>query len=302
MLRKIIRKITPNPLELILKKASKKNAKTCLIVWNRGMGDIALGLYALVFRINQVLPDVKVTFLTREDLIQGFELLGSVRIITSKKMKRGDPVDITSILSSIGEACDKYDLIIERPDPTYWCKWQLGRLVPRLTWKTDWDSLCDSFSLSREGKYLGVHIQTETSYGYEKNWPMDKFLELFHRLVLLYNRKIILFGHSENQSIPLEGVVDLRGKTDLKQMLSIIKNRCDCLLVPDSGVLSLTFYLDADFPLKIVSMWADPNQGVLKQGVLSPNRALEHLPIKAHDRDMVNISIDDVLQAVIISK
>jgi hypothetical protein len=100
------------------------------------MGDIALGLYALVMRINQVLPGVEITFLTREDLVQGFELLGSVNIISVKDMKRGSAVDVGAALSSSVNAYDAYDLVIERPDPTYWCKWQLGRLVPRLVWES----------------------------------------------------------------------------------------------------------------------------------------------------------------------
>jgi ADP-heptose:LPS heptosyltransferase len=133
--------------------------------------------------------------------------------------------------------------------------------------------LCDAFGLSKEEKYLGVHVQTQTSYGYEKNWPMDKFLELLKRESYFTQRDHFIWTCSR-PSASDKGALDLRGQTDLKQMLSIIKNRCDCLLVPDSGVLSLMFYLDADFPLKVVSMWADPRQGILKQDVMLPTRSL----------------------------
>ena len=65
MLKKLIRKFGPNPLDRILEKAKQKNHKTFLIYWNRGLGDIALGLYAIVHRIRETIPDAEITFLTR---------------------------------------------------------------------------------------------------------------------------------------------------------------------------------------------------------------------------------------------
>ncbi|MBM3208064.1 MAG: glycosyltransferase family 9 protein [Chlamydiae bacterium] len=298
MLKKIIRKVMPNPLEVILKKASKNQTKSCLIVWNRGLGDIALGMYALVLRIKQVLPEIAITFLTRQDLAQGFTLLEGVDVITSDAMQRGKPFNLSSVLTTLGKNQQSYDLIIERPDPTYWLKWQLGTVVPKLIWKDNWDGLCQRFSLAQDVKYLAVHIQTQTSYGYEKNWPMENFVNLFCKLVREKNRKIILFGHTATEEIPLEDVIDLRGKTSLIEMLSIIKNRCDCLLVPDSGVLSLTYFLDQSFPLKVISLWADPCQGVLKQNVSSPNKQLDHFPLRAKDGDLRNISVESVFYLV----
>ena len=41
MLKKLWKKIAPNPLDRRLKKAAKQGCKSVLIPWNRGLGDIA---------------------------------------------------------------------------------------------------------------------------------------------------------------------------------------------------------------------------------------------------------------------
>jgi len=90
----------------------------------------------------------------------------------------------------------------------------------------------------------------------------------------------------------------LRGKTHLLSLLSIVKNKLDYLVVPDSGLLSLTYYLDAVFPLKMVSLWSDPRQGVLKQNVASPNPDLLHIPLIGQDESVANISVEHVMQSL----
>ncbi len=71
MFKKLYRKFGPNPLDQMLKKQS---GKKILIFWNRGLGDIALGLFAIVHRIREFIPDSQITFLTRPNLRDGFLL------------------------------------------------------------------------------------------------------------------------------------------------------------------------------------------------------------------------------------
>ena len=94
----------------------------------------------------------------------------------------------------------------------------------------------------------------------------------------------------------MEGLIDLRGETTLHEMLSIIKNRCSYLIAPDSGVLSLTYYIDVTFPLKVISLWADPKQGILKQNVASPNPELVHAPLIGKKGDISSITVDEVCE------
>ncbi|MFA6501197.1 MAG: hypothetical protein WCT85_00250 [Parachlamydiales bacterium] len=72
MLKKIIRKIRSNPLDKILSKAKKNNNKSFLLAWNRALGDVSLGLYAIVHRIKEYIPDAQITFIIREDLKDAF--------------------------------------------------------------------------------------------------------------------------------------------------------------------------------------------------------------------------------------
>ncbi len=269
MFKKAWRALAPNPLDQILKRAQKQGAKRVLLYWNRGLGDIALGLFAIVYRIRTFLPDAEITFVTRPNLEGGFTLLGGVKVIVLPELKRGQDI----VMDTEG-----YDLVIERPDPTYWVKWQLGKLTPKLHWQSQWDALCERYPLKKEGRYIGAHVQTETAYATWRNWPDAHWRELFER-VHRRGVEVLLFGYGNEPVFKQEGVIDLRGQTPLFELLSIIKNRCEALVVPDSGVSSMTYFLDMPFPLKIVSLWADPYMGILKQNVASPNPLLVHKPL-----------------------
>jgi UDP-N-acetylglucosamine/UDP-N-acetylgalactosamine diphosphorylase len=301
MLKHLWGKWGPNPFDLRLKRAMKKKAKKVLITWNRGMGDVALGMYALVYRIQQFLPDAEVTFLVRADLKEAFSFLKGVRVFAAGGWKRGVPFDLDETLSEIGLERSCFDLVLENSNPTQWLKWQLGTLVPRLYWNPELDHLTKNFDL-QGGPFIAMHVQTETgsSYGYEKNWPLEKWQELCRRLIREKGATILLFGLKSTEDFAIERVVDLRGKTHLSEMLALIKNCSSHLVVPDSGVLSLTYYLDTPFPLQIVSLWSDPRQGVLKQNVDSPNALLKHTPLIGKEEKVGNISVDEVIDALAV--
>ncbi len=285
---------TRNPLDVLLKKAAKKGDKKFLITWNRGLGDIALGLYALVRQVRAFIPDAEITFVTRKDLAMGFSLLKDVHVIIGEEWRRGVPFDLDATLEELELSRSQYDVVIENPNVTKWLSWQLGKLTPRLQWKEEWDELWKRFGLSTDGTYIAVHVQTETQYPYEKNWPAAYWTELFKRLQIERCARIILFGLGKSVGFPVEGLIDLRGSTTLLEMLSILKNRCNFLVAPDSGVLSLAYFLDASFPLKVISLWADPKQGVLKQNVVSPNPELVHAPLIGKKGDISLITVEQV--------
>lgn len=292
IIKQLFRKYGVNPLDSLLKRAHKNQLSRFLILWNRGLGDIPLGLYALTHRIREYIPDAQITFATRTDLMDGFKMLDGVDVIADPEWKRGTSFDLDKTLLNTGLCRRDFDIILEHPDPTRWLMWQLGKLTPKLNWNTQWDSLFESFSLDPKKKYVGVHVQTETSYAYEKNWPASHWKEFFKKAHLEQGVGIILFGFSPNPPFEGEGIVDLRGKTSLYEMLSIVKNRCQYLLVPDSGLLSITYYIDASFPIDVVSLWADPKQGVLRQNVASPNPLLRHHPLIAENKDLQTVSVE----------
>lgn len=289
-----------NEFERLLKKAQGKDVKKVLAVWNRGLGDIPLGLFAMVERIKTFIPDAEITFMTRLDLLEAFSLLGEVRSIGVPWWERGRPVDVKETLRKLNIPENAFDLILERINPSRWFSWQIGHLIPRLNWKTDYDGLCRRFELDGSYSYIGAHISTETQqfYGYRKDWPFEKWRELF-RFICKEDTRVILFGLKKDNAFENNPfVIDLRGETGLIEMLSIIKNYCKALIAPDGGILSMVYYLDAEFPITIISLWSDPNQGILKQAVSSPNPALLHIPLIGKNKDVSMIDVDEVLKAL----
>jgi len=288
----------PNPLDKLLKIHRSTPQPRCLIYWNRGLGDIPLGLYALCLHIRKMLPGAKIVFLTRKDLAEAFMLLKDVEVLVDPEMQRGATSCITKALAQHQLTQEMFDLVIEHVDATRWLQWQLGTLVPKLQWHQEWDLLYKAFNLQPSKKYLAVHVSSETSqyYNYEKNWSAERFQELFDRLE--GQQEILLLGLQQDTKFHGKHIIDLRGKTTCFEMLSVIKH-CAChLLAPDSGVLSIVYYLDVPFPLHLVSLWADPRQGILRQKVASPNPQLMHIPLKGADKCVENISVEQVVKAL----
>jgi len=292
MFRTLRRKFLPNPLDRMLQRCAKKGGKRVLFCWNRGLGDIALGLYAMVERVRERVPGAEVTFLTRENLVDGFSLLEGVKVIGVAGWKRGEKKEGGVDLGS-------YDLVIENPDPSEWVRWQRGKVVPRLKWNPAHDELWKKFGLEEGSIYVGVQVSAETCYGLWRNWPVERWRELFERLELLKKYKVLLFGFAPEPLFSHECVIDLRGKTTLFELLSLIKNRCSYLILPDSGILSFSYYLDAQFPIELLSLWADPNHGILKQNVASPNRLLRHIPLIGKEGDLSTVSVNEVLERIV---
>lgn len=295
MIKKILRSLLPNPFDQLLKKTVRQEQKRFLLFWNRGLGDIALGLYAMVKRIHDTIPNASITFITREDLKEGFALLASVQTLTTLKLKRGMPFSREEIFVELNLRGEDFDVIIEKPDPTYWVKWQLGTVQPKLVWDPAWDKT--SPLLDRDKKYIAIHVDSETTYGYEKNWSKSKWDALFS---FLEKKQMPCFLLGKAAKIPYAfgNIVDLRGKTNLIEALSLIKNRSSHFIGPDSGILSLLYFLNAPFPIKAISLWADPHQGILKQNVASPNPELMHIPLIAKDKILENLAIDEVIKVL----
>lgn len=288
MLIKLFRKIRSNPLDALLEKAQKKRQKKFLLFWNRGLGDIALGLYAIVHQIRKYIPEAEITFLTRPGLYEGFVLLSDVDVRVLPQLKRGDQIDIRRVIDT-----SAYDVIIENPDPTKWVSWQLGNLTPILHWQNEWDDLWTKFPLDIEDTYIGAHVQTETNYASWRDWPISSWQKLFEKITG-DGKKVLLFGFEKDPKFEIPGVIDLRGQTPLFELLSIIKNRCSALIVPDSGISSMVYFLNVDFPIKHISLWSEPYMGILKQNVASPNKLLQHIPILGKDKNIANITAEEV--------
>lgn len=297
MYKHLFYKFLPNPFTRQLTRFKKEGKKRFLVLWNRGLGDIPLGLYAFCYHIRKIIPNAQITFITREDLKEAFTLLEGVDVFSSSFIQRGKQVDVTQVIESLGLLKRDFEVVIEKIDSSRWLYWQIGNLVPKLAWDEKWDALSEPFLHVEEKNCLAVHVSSQTNefYQYEKNWPKKNFERLFSEVK---NQKILLFGFQDKEMFPFENIVDLRGKTTVIQMLCLIKNHCSHLLAPDSGILNMLYYLNQNFPIKVVSLWSDPNQGILKQKVASPNKELLHLPLIGESNDVSTLTVEKVLQAL----
>lgn len=298
--KKIWRALAPNPLDRLLHRARSRGQRRFLLFWNRGLGDLALGLYAINQRIAEFIPGASIRYVTRTDLLDAFALLPGVTALAAPAWRRGQPVDAAATLAGLALAPDDFDVLIENPDPSYWVRWQIGTLTPRLHWPAAWEAqraaLERDFALG-SAPYIGLHVHSETVYGYEKNLPSATWQEV---LRLLPEERFLLFGaRPASDAAPdlaaAAQVTDLRGKTSYVELMSIIRHHCRALICPDSGILSTCYYLDSAFPLGIVSLWADPRQGILKQAVASPNPALRHAPILAPGGEIARIGAAEIV-------
>lgn len=277
----------------MLKRVAGKTGPRILLAWNRGLGDIALGLFPIVHQIKKIIPSAEITFLTRSNLIDGFSMLEGVKTIEAPDWKRGEEYDVKS---HINEA--DFDLIIEKPDPTYWMEKERGKVVPKLRWNQAYDKLHEKFDLPTGKTYVAIQPVAETTYGLWRNLPNGTWAELFALTSSLTDVTFLLLGFHKEPVFTQANVIDLRGKTSLFELLSILKNRCYGAILPDSGILSFLYYLDAPFPIKLISLWADPNHGILKQGVLSPNPKMDHIPLIGELKNLGSVSARTILNAL----
>ncbi len=298
MFRTLKRLCLPNPFDAQLKRCAKRGGKKILLGWNRGLGDIALGLFAMVERIREKIPDAEISFITRSNLKDGFSLLRGVRVFVDPDLRRGECWEIPISLRKIEMDPKAFDLVIARPNPTDWVSWQRGKVTPKLEWDAAHEDLWKKFDLPDGFIYIGVQVVVETSYGPWRNWPLRHYEQLFSRLEQFSNVKVILFGSDEKTEFPHKNLIDLRGKTTLFELLSIVRHRCSQMVLPDSGILSMVYYLNLQFPIHVISLWGDPNHGILKQAVASPNLALRHTPMIGALRDLSTVTVDQMMNAL----
>ncbi len=302
-LRRLRDRLLGTELERGLRRVADTARPRVLLFWNRGLGDIALGLCALFASVREALPGAQITVVTRPDLEEAFRLTEVDTVLASPELQRGDKHGFARACAHLKIDMSDYDLVFGRPDPSAWLAADsVGRFVPRMHWRGEWDALAERFPEVRHaaGIVIAVHASAETSrfYGYVKDWPAECWRALIERLAGDGRVRWVLFGHAQRERFDLPGVVDLRGRTGLLDVLSLIRNRAQVLVAVDSGILNVAYYLDEQFPLEVVSLWSDPRQGILKHDVGSPNCGLRHVALVGEGEDVRRIGVDEVEAAL----
>ena len=282
--------------ERALARARGDSRRGFLFFWNRGLGDIALGLVPLFRRIRKDSPKARIEVVTREELRAPFELAGVDAVHVIPGLEREARIDLESAPPA-GVEIDRYAAVFSYPDPNRWLVGHRRDHPPVLPWNPRWDVLVSRFpQVARDRVVIGAHVHSETAgyYGYVKDWPAASWQSLIARFDEASGVQWLLFGR--NAEFPLEAanVLDLRGQTSFAELMSLIKNRCRVLVAPDSGVLTMAYYLDAPFEIDVISLWADPRQGILLQDCASPNAKLRHVALQSPQEDIRKLGVDVV--------
>lgn len=283
-----------------LDAAVRAGTRDFVFGWNRGLGDIALGLVPLFQRIRAAVPTARIEVYTRADLAAGFALAGCDAVHTVAGLARGPAVDVAAAAAQARQL-PANAVVFADPDPTRWLDGRRTTHPPVLHWQPQWDALADALvPPAPERITIGAHVSSETAryYGYVKDWPFAHWRSLLARFQHRDDVRWLLFGHTAEPPLPSGNVVDLRGRTDLLTLLAVLRTHCRILVAPDSGILTLAYYLAGSTALDVVSLWSDPRQGVLKQRCPSANPRLVHTPLIGPGEDVRAIPVDQVEAAV----
>jgi len=285
-----------------LRRAELSGCHRFLFGWNRGLGDVGLGLTPFFERIRRAFGDSRIDVVTRADLEPVFTLAGADSIRVVSGLKRGAALELEAEARRLGIDPRSYAGAFNNPDLRRWAHSARQTVAPRLHWPAGFDGLSERFAELRDpGPWVGVHVRSETAqfYRYVKDWPAERWPRLFESVQAKIPARFVLLGIANDGELARPGVVDLRGRTTLLEALCLVRTRLKVLVAPDSGVLSLVYLLDMEKDLDVVSLWADPRQGVLKLGQPSPNARLRHHPLVGQGEDIANISVQEVSAAIV---
>jgi len=301
-LRAIGDRLAGDPFERALARGARERRKRVVFFWNRGLGDIALGLVPMFARAAERIPGASIEVVTRADLEEPFRLTTASRVHVVPGLERGERIGAETACARLPADPREGALAIDVPDPTRWLAAARGRAAPpRFRWDPAFDALATRFVDPGDARpWIAVHASTETAghYRYVKDWPADAWLELFREAARRHDVRFVLLGLAPRPALAAPNAIDLRGRTRFLEMLALVRTRCVALVAPDGGVLNAVYFLDANFPITVVSLWSDPRQGLLKARAASPNPRLVHAPLVGAGEDVRAIPTGDVLAAL----
>ena len=99
-------------------RADPRNAY--LFFWNRGLGDIALGLVPLFDRIRSRSPRSRIVVITRKELHAAFELTDADEVHALPGLAREERVDISAACRALRLDHASFSAVFDYPDPNRW--------------------------------------------------------------------------------------------------------------------------------------------------------------------------------------
>ena len=97
-LRALGDRLAGDPYERALARGAKERRRRIVFFWNRGLGDIALGLVPMFARAAERIPGASIEVVTRADLEEPFRLTDARVVHVVPGLARGDRL-------AAGDAC-----------------------------------------------------------------------------------------------------------------------------------------------------------------------------------------------------
>lgn len=119
------------------------------------------------------------------------------------------------------------------------------------------DKLLKDNNITNKDSLIAVHPGAGTA---AKRWPAGRFSLLIEKILRKYKVKIILVGGQEEKNLlklpdPGPGLIDLIGKTSLKQLAALLK-KCKLFIGGDSGATHIASAVN----IPIVAVWSGQNK------------------------------------------
>ena len=152
------------PFDRAVAHARRQGIAHFVFGWNRGLGDIALGLVPLFAQVRAAIPHARIDVFTREDLAQGMALTDCNAVHVIPELARGPAVDISRAAAAAGVVLDANALLFADPDPTRWLDGRRQVHPPVLHWNPRWDALADPLvPAAPDLLTIGAHVSSETA-------------------------------------------------------------------------------------------------------------------------------------------
>src|SRR4029453_11600982 len=186
-------------LDRAVRRAAAGPRRVFLFFWNRGLGDIALGLVPVFARVRRDVPGARIIVVTRPELKEPFALTDADAVVTIAGLARGERVTLADLRAIAGLELDRCAAVFADPDVNRWLRGRRREFPPLLRFDPAWDAFADRLAPAAAGEvYVGAHVSAETRqyYSYAKDWEPDSWRRLMASFDDAPGGRWILFGES----------------------------------------------------------------------------------------------------------
>src|SRR4029450_5312304 len=119
-------------LDRAVRRAAAGPRRDFLFFWNRGLGDIALGLVPVFARVRRDVPGARISVVTRPELKEPSAPTGADAVVTIAGLARDERVTLADLRAIAGLELDRCAAVFEDPDVNRWLRGRRAEVPPRV--------------------------------------------------------------------------------------------------------------------------------------------------------------------------